>query len=425
MAEMASLDDERREAIAGRLRATRQRSLTLAAPLSAEDQAIQSMPDVSPTKWHLAHTTWFWEQFVLGPHLAGYETCDARFAYLFNSYYEQVGDRHPRAARGLLSRPSLEDVRAYRAHVDRAMERLLASLSAVAFASVAPLIELGVAHEEQHQELMLMDIKHVLSCNPLDPAAYTAPTSTAAGSGPQGWTGHEGGLVEIGWAGSGFCFDNEQPRHRAWLEPFLLADRPATNAEYAEFIADSGYRTASLWLADGWTWAEREARTAPAYWRWRDGEWLRSTLHGLAPLQMEAPVCHLSFYEAAAFAEWIGARLPDEREWEIAAAAHDPDHGDFMQPGLSADPAPAEGEGPRAFFGHVWEWTASPYTAYPGFRPATGAVGEYNGKFMSGQMVLRGGCCATVRGHMRPTYRNFFYPHQDWMFAGVRLARDI
>ncbi len=414
----------RRAELQQRFAEMRARSLTLAAPLSVEDQTVQSMPDVSPTKWHLAHVTWFWETFVLGPNLCGYETCDARFNYLFNSYYEQVGDRHPRPHRGLLTRPSLDEVRAYRAHVDDAMGRLFETLGEAAFAELAPLIDLGIAHEEQHQELLLMDIKHVLSCNPFHPAAYPAPERAAQGAGAQGWTAHEGGLLRFGWDGTEFCFDNEQPRHQAFLAPFALADRPATNGEYADFIADGGYRNAPLWLSDGWAWVREGGRTAPAYWTERDGEWMRFTLHGLVPLDREAPVCHLSLYEAAAFAEWMGARLPDEREWEHAAGGMDPDAGDFMQPGLSADPAPTPGTGPRGFFGHVWEWTQSAYSPYPGFRPAAGAVGEYNGKFMSGQNVLRGGACVTVRGHMRATYRNFFYPHQTWQFGGVRLAKD-
>lgn len=415
----------RRAGLAARFAEVRGRSGALSAPLSAEDQQIQSMDDVSPTKWHLAHTTWFWETFLLGPNLDGYDECDPRFGYLFNSYYEQVGERHPRPHRGLLSRPALDEVWTYRRHVDSGMARLFDAAPQGLFETLAPLVELGLAHEEQHQELLLMDIKHVLSCNPFHPAAYDAPAAGGE-AGPQGWTGHQGGLAEIGWAQPGFCFDNEQPRHKTWLEPFELADRPVTNGEFAAFIADGGYRNPTLWLSDGWAWVKEGARTAPAYWHDQDGQWTRFTLHGLTPLGEAAPAVHLSYYEAAAFAEWSGARLPTEQEWEAAACAEPRDsaEGDFLDPGRSADPAPASGEGARGFFGHVWEWTSSAYSPYPGFRPASGAVGEYNGKFMSGQQVLRGGCCATPRGHARATYRNFFYPHQTWQFGGVRLARD-
>ena len=401
-------------------------SETLASPLSPEDQQVQSMPDVSPTKWHLAHVTWFFETFLLSPYLPGYEPFDPAFGYLFNSYYEGVGARHPRPDRGLLSRPPVSEVIAYRAHVDGAMVRLFETLSDDAWAEPAELIELGLNHEQQHQELLLMDIKHVLSRNPLRPAYRPRNAREAAAAPEMGWVEQEGGLGRLGDEGTGFAFDNERPRHRVVLEDFRLADRAVTNGEYRAFVEDGGYRDPLLWLADGWATVQAEGWEAPLYWRETDGERSEFTLAGEVPLDHDAPVCHVSHYEAAAYATWAGKRLPTEAEWEAAAPGVDEENANL----LAADrlhPAAANGNGrsaTRQMIGDVWEWTASPYVAYPGFRTSPGAVGEYNGKFMSNQMVLRGGCCATPPGHIRATYRNFFYPHQRWPFTGIRLAED-
>lgn len=397
-------------------------STALAAPLSAEDQTVQSMPDVSPTKWHLAHTTWFWETFLLQPHAPGYEVFDEGFNFLFNSYYEQIGARHARPERGLLSRPSAEEILAYRRHVDAAMARLLDGGDA---AVLAPLVTLGLAHEEQHQELLLTDIKHVLSRHPFGPAAYAAPAAAASEAPPKAWLDFEGGLGSFGHEGEGFSFDNEGPRHQAWLEDFALAAAPVTNGAWESFIEDGGYETPTLWLSDGWAKVQAEGWRAPLYWREREGERVEFTLHGEIPLDRSAPVTHVSFFEAAAFAEWAGARLPEEREWEHAAVMAAGAAGRFAEPGVSAHPAAGSGEGLQQAFGGVWEWTRSAYTPYPRYKPAAGAVGEYNGKFMSGQMVLRGGSCATPAGHVRPSYRNFFPPDARWQFSGLRLARDI
>jgi ergothioneine biosynthesis protein EgtB len=405
-----------------RYRSVRGESLALAALLSAEDQQVQSMPDVSPTKWHLAHVTWFFETFLLIPALDGYEPCDPAFGYLFNSYYEAVGERHPRPQRGLLSRPPLEQVMAYRAHVDAAMQRLIAEASPEDWARLEPLLELGLNHEQQHQELILMDIKHVFWTNPLLPAYAEAPPRALNKAPELQWLEFAGGLVEMGHDGPGFAFDNEGPRHKLWIEPFRLASRMATCGEYLAFIEDGGYRRPELWLSDGWASIGREGWEAPLYWRRADGDWRVFTLSGDKPLDEAEPVSHLSHYEADAFARWSGARLPTEAEWETAALA-------APRSGHLADrrryhPEPARGEGLQQLIGDLWEWTMSPYTAYPRYRPPEGAVGEYNGKFMSGQMVLRGGAAVTPAGHVRITYRNFFPPAARWAFSGVRLARD-
>lgn len=403
----------------------RARTETLAGPLSAEDQCVQTMPDVSPTKWHRAHTTWFWETFLLGEFDRNYQPFDPDYCYLFNSYYEQVGDRHPREARGQITRPSCDKVTAYRASVDAAVRNLLAAAADDVIAAVTPIIELGIGHEEQHQELLLTDIKHVLSRNPLLPAAYSAPPGQAGRNPALTFTACEGGLVETGHAGEGFAYDNESPRHKVWLEPFELADRPVTNGDWLAFVADGGYRTATLWLSDGWARVQDEGWAAPLHWAERDGVWREFTLHGQTDLDPAAPVCHLSFYEAQAYAEWAGLRLPTEHEWEQAAAKAGPD-GRFMEAGVSAHPGPVPPDAPLAnMFGGVWEWTRSDYAPYPGFRTPEGAVGEYNGKFMCGQYVLRGGSCATPPGHVRRTYRNFFPPDARWQFSGVRMARDV
>ena len=402
--------------LSSRYAAVRAATEALAAPLSAEDQQVQSMPDVSPTKWHLAHATWFFETFLLGPELQGYEPFDPAFHYLFNSYYEAEGPRQPRPERGLITRPSLERVLAYRAHVDAGMARLLASGSA---GRVADLVELGLNHEQQHQELILMDIKHVLSRNPLKPAYHAAPAAASREPAPLRWQAFPAGLRQIGHGGDGFAFDNERPRHRVYLEAFEIADRLTTCGEYLGFIEDGGYRRPELWLSDGWAMVQAEGWTAPLYWSGGEDGWRMFTLHGERPVDPAEPVCHLSHYEADAYARWAAARLPTEAEWETAAGSSALEDSGGLHP--SSD---AGGEGLRQLGGQVWQWTASAYLPYPRFRTAPGAVGEYNGKFMSGQMALRGSACVTPPGHARITYRNFFPPQARWAFAGVRLARD-
>jgi len=442
---------EDRDAWRARFAECRARSEALAAPLLPEDQVVQSMPDVSPTKWHLAHVTWFWETFLLGPHLAGHRVVDAAYNHLFNSYYEAIGPRHRRPARGLLSRPGVAEIARYRAHVAAAMERLIVGADAATFRTIAPLIELGFAHEEQHQELILMDIKHVFAQNPLKPAYKPAAPQAARSAPPLEWRGVAGGLVEIGHDGAGFAFDNEGPRHKVWLEPFRLATRLITNGEYLAFVADGGYRRPELWLSDGWTAVNAAGWEAPLYWQRppektdRTERWAEFTLGGLAPLDPFAPVVHVSHYEADAFARWTGRRLPTEAEWETAAADL-PIAGNFLDSGILHPTAPHPYPPPRGgrvregvnasasavpsapallqLYGDCWEWTQSAYAPYPGFRPVQGAIGEYNGKFMSGQMVLRGGSCVTPTGHLRASYRNFFPPAARWCFGGIRLAED-
>ncbi len=386
--------------LSARYLCVRRHSLDLAAPLSAEDQCVQAMPDASPSKWHLAHTSWFFEALVLGPHAPGYRPHDERFARLFNSYYESLGPRHPRPQRGMLTRPSLAEVLSYRAAVDAAMLDFIGAADADSLAAAAPWVELGLQHEQQHQELLLTDALALLAINPLAPALRAgAPPAIAAAEA--GWVAHPGGEVMIGHDGEGFAFDNETPRHRVTLQPFEIGHRLVTNAEYQAFVDDGGYRRPSLWLSDGWAMVQAQGWTGPAYWR--DGG-IAFGLHGEAPRDPSAPVLHLSFYEAAAYAEWAGARLPTEFEWEAAAA-------------LSAPPAQC--------FGLAWQWTRSSYDPYPRFRPWAGAVGEYNGKFMVGQIVLRGSSLATPPGHARRSYRNFFPPAARWQFSGLRLARDV
>ena len=401
-------------------RRVRALSLAIAEPLSDADATIQPMPDASPAKWHLAHTSWFFETFVLRDHVAGYRPYDESWAYLFNSYYEGEGARHPRALRGMLSRPSLDEVRAYRAHVDEALERALPALPPAALA----LVELGLNHEQQHQELMLMDMLATFAANPLLLAAWeTAPPSPSGEPREMGWIEGRGGIVAIGHEGTGFAFDNECPRHRVFLPRHALADRAVANREWLEFIDAGGYRDPRLWLADGWAWVQENGIEAPLYWLRRDDGWQSFGLDGVGEIDPAEPVCQISYYEADAFARWAGARLPTEAEWEAAAAAADPLDGNQLD---AAGPVRPKAAPPAAagWFGDVWEWTASAYLPYPGFAPPEGTVGEYNGKFMCSQMVLRGGSCATPRGHVRASYRNFFYPHQRWMFAGLRLARN-
>ena len=415
-----------RRALSERYAAVRLLTEALAAPLSAEDQAIQSMPDASPTKWHRAHTTWFFETFLLRPHLSGYREFHPAYGYLFNSYYEAVGPRHPRPERGLLSRPGGAEITAYRAHVDAAMERLIATASDELWRGIAPLFELGLNHEEQHQELILMDIKHALSLNPLQPA-YAAPRPIERRNAPpMAFVDLPGGLTEIGHAGGAFAFDNEGPRHKVFVAPFRLGSRLVTCDEYLAFIADGGYRRAEFWLSEGWATVQREGWTAPLYWHREDDGWSLFTLHGARRLDGAEPVCHVSYFEADAFARWAGRRLPTEAEWEVAAAQTGVAlAGNAMDRGLY-HPATARGEdGPLAqMIGDAWEWTQSPYVAYPGFRPSAGAVGEYNGKFMVNQMVLRGGAAVTPAGHIRITYRNFFPAASRWAYGGIRLAED-
>ncbi len=404
-----------------RLLATRALSAELAAPLSDEDQIVQANDDASPTKWHLAHTTWFFEAFLLKRFLPGYAVFDERFEYCFNSYYESVGARQPRGKRGLLTRPSAQAVRAYRAFVDDALGRLL---DAALDPEAAELIELGINHEQQHQELLLTDILALFDAGPLKPAYRKAGPGICGGEAvPLEWVAIDGGIVEIGHDGHGFAYDNEGPRHEALIRPFKLADRCITNQEWIEFIADGGYATPTLWLADGWNTVKNQDWRGPLHFEAVDGGYMQMSLMGFRPVDPAAPVTHVSFYEADAFARWAGHRLPTEFEWEVAAGGV-PLEGRSLGAG-HLRPMPAEQAGGlQQIFGDVWEWTGSAYLPYPGFRAAPGAVGEYNGKFMCNQLVLRGGSCATPEGHVRRTYRNFFYPHQRWQFTGLRLAAD-
>jgi len=396
-------------------------SMRLTEPFSAEDQMLQSMPDASPVKWHLAHTTWFFETFILCPHLRNYVPFDARYKYLLNSYYKRLGGHPQRGARGLMSRPSLQEVHAYRSHVDSALLATLDELSQ----EVLQLVELGVNHEQQHQELIVTDIKHALWSGLLRPEidSHSGPRKLA----PRlSWIEIEGGIHMVGHDGNGFAFDNEGPRHEMLLQPFRIASRAVTNGEYLEFMSDDGYRRPELWLSDGWDQACTHGWNSPLYWERRDdGPWrefvVRGAETGTKEVDSDEPVCHISFYEADAYARWSGARLPTEEEWEIAAVRM-PAKGTFLEDNI-LHPQAAIGEAFRQAFGDVWEWTASPYIGYPGFRSAPGALGEYNGKFMCNQFVLRGGSCATPASHIRATYRNFFPPHTRWQFSGLRLAK--
>jgi len=407
------------DALAERFAATRRLSRDIAAPLSDADATIQPHPDASPTKWHLAHTTWFFETFVLRDHLPGYRLFDERWPFLFNSYYDGEGERQPRARRGMLSRPSLDEALAYRDHVDAALSAALPDLGVEA----RTLVELGIHHEQQHQELMLMDLLAAMAENPLFPAVWSPSlASPTAAPAPLSWTEHRGGTVEIGHPGAGFAFDCDGPRHRQLLGAYALADRLVTNGEWLRFMEDGGYERSDLWLSDGWAWVRANGIGSPLYWRASDGGWLRFGLDGLSAVAESEAVCHVSYYEADAHARWAGARLPTEAEWEAAAASANPAAGTQLD---AAGPVRPRAAPSGSLFGEVWQWTASAFLPYPGYKPAPGTVGEYNGKFMSGQMVLRGASCATPRGHSRASYRNFFYPHQRWMFAGLRLARDF
>jgi ergothioneine biosynthesis protein EgtB len=407
-------------------RAVRRASERLCEPLAVDDYLLQSMPDASPLKWHLAHTTWFFETFVLAARVPGYRPFRPEFRFLFNSYYEAVGPRWPRPQRGLLSRPTVEEVYQYRAHVDEQMAGFLETLTAGATKEIAPVVMLGIQHEQQHQELMVTDLKHAWAANPLHPV-YRETTPESGEPPPHGWLAFGPGLAWIGQEGTGFAFDNESPRHRVVLHGFELASRLVTNGQYLAFMADRGYERPELWLSDGWAARQSAGWTAPLYWDETGGRWSVVTLSGLQPLCLEEPVCHISYYEADAFARWAGARLPTEAEWETAAAQVPP-AGHFQEGGRfhpCAVPAPADRGPLTQMYGDVWQWTASPYIGYPGYRPAAGALGEYNGKFMCNQLVLRGASCATPRSHARRTYRNFFPPAARWQFSGVRLAKDL
>jgi len=415
-------------ALAARFRRVRSLTEQLREPLSVEDCQAQSMPDASPTKWHLAHTSWFFETFVLEAGQPGFQPFDPAYRVLFNSYYQQVGSQHPRPQRGLLTRPGLDEVLAYRAHVDAAVLDLLAGGGRRA-AAAAPIVDLGLHHEQQHQELILTDAKHLLASSPLRPAYRRATNGAAAAPGAPAhsggaWRAYDGGARHIGHGGGDFAFDNETPRHAVLIEPFSLGTRLVTNGEFAAFIADGGYRRPELWLSDGWATARARAWSAPAYWEAHDDGWYEYTLTGPRRLDPDTPLCHVSLYEADAYASWAGARLPSEAEWETAAAPR-PVRGNFLEDGAlhPRNAEPPDGDA-RQLFGDVWEWTRSPYGPYPGYRAPAGALGEYNGKFMCNQLVLRGGSCATPREHVRATYRNFFPPDARWQFSGIRLAKD-
>ena len=411
--------------LAERFAIVRAQTRALAAPLSAEDCAIQSMPDASPVKWHLAHTTWFFETFVLARHNPNRKAFHPAFKVLFNSYYNAVGDKHPRPQRGLISRPSLANVFDYREAIDAEMTQALAS-GALA-PELAALVELGTHHEQQHQELILMDAKHMLSCNPLRPPYQKQWPLTPVSARQVRWIRVEEGVREIGHAGDGFAFDNEGPRHKVWIDAFEIASHPVTHGDFLRFIDDGGYRRPELWLSAGWDLVTSRDWRAPLYWERIGDTWHTFTLHGMAPIEPNTPVCHVSFFEAEAFARWAGARLPTEAEWEVAAE-NAPREGNFLESNalhpLSLREPAAEGTIAQAF-GDVWEWTRSDYSPYPRFKPAAGAVGEYNGKFMANQYVLRGGSCATPASHIRHTYRNFFPAEARWQFSGLRLARDM
>ncbi|MDN4038239.1 ergothioneine biosynthesis protein EgtB [Massilia sp. YIM B02443] len=404
----------RDESLQRRFGQVRARSLHLAEPLSNEDCCAQSMPDASPIKWHLAHTTWFFETFILEPREEGFAPFHPAFRVLFNSYYNGIGARHPRPQRGLLTRPSLDEVKAYRLDVDR---RMMALLGRGVDETLAATVELGLQHEQQHQELMLTDVKHLLSCNPLYPAYAHDTLPDAAPAPALEWLDFDGGLAEIGYNGRGFCFDNELPRHRTYVAPFALASRLVTNGEYLAFIEAGGYRDPSLWLAEGWDKVCSGEIIHPLYWFEDEGGWHEFTLHGARPLDPERPVTHVSLYEADAYARWAGVRLPTEAEWEFAARQA------VLAKGPAHHPAAASGQGLQQMFGACWQWTGSSYAPYPGFAPAPGAIGEYNGKFMINQYVLRGSSCATPDGHARASYRNFFPTGARWQFTGIRLAR--
>lgn len=421
-----------------RFQQVREFTAYLCDPLETEDYCIQSMPDASPTKWHLAHTTWFFETFVLAENTSDYVWFEPGYRYLFNSYYNGVGSQFPRAQRDMLSRPSVAEVYRYRHAIDEAMMKMLAECSRDTFDAIAPIVELGLQHEQQHQELMLTDLKHMLSINPLAPVYRKRKLrkDDPAELTRHNWHRVEGGLYDIGHTGEAFSYDNESPAHKHYLQPFEIACTPVTCGQFIRFIEDGGYERPEFWLSEGWSITQAEGRTAPLYWQRRNDDWYAFTLAGAQPLAIDEPVCHISLFEADAFARWAGARLPTEQEWEVASQAallegNFADSGRFHPAPLHIDEphcgnpkAPGAPRQPRRMFGDVWEWTASQYRPYPGYKAPPGALGEYNGKFMSSQFVLRGGSCATPPGHIRRTYRNFFPPDARWQFSGCRLARD-
>ncbi|NMP22467.1 ergothioneine biosynthesis protein EgtB [Sulfobacillus harzensis] len=408
-----------------RYRTVRTTTEALCAPLANEDYGLQAMPDASPPKWHLAHTTWFFETFILEP--LGVPLFNPQYRYLFNSYYESVGRFWPRSQRGLLSRPTVSEIYQYRATTDERLKETLLSINEKQFADLYPVMVLGLNHEQQHQELLMTDILYNFSINPLRPRYRALPEAVGGQAPSSAWLSFPGGLVSIGFSGDGFCFDNERPRHQVWLEPFEVLDRLVTNAEYWMFMEDGGYRRPELWLSDGWRQVHEFGWQAPLYWYQEEGEWYHFTLGGPRPVDWDAPVAHVSYYEADAYARWSSARLPREAEWEAAADTVSGISGTFLESGRLM-PQPVEsGEdsvGLHQMYGEVWQWTESAYAPYPGYRPLSGALGEYNGKFMSSQQVLRGGSCVTPHEHIRPTYRNFFPPQARWQFSGIRLARD-
>jgi ergothioneine biosynthesis protein EgtB len=415
-----------RIALASEYHSVRKRTDQLCEPLACDDYMIQSMPDASPVKWHLAHTTWFFETFLLTPHQTHYRPFHPQYGVLFNSYYEAVGPRWPRPQRGLLSRPTVEEVYRYRKYVDQQVGQFLVSVRDDELARTLGIFRLGLNHEQQHQELIVTDLQHAWAANPLHPVFRQVGPEEGAAPPTAAWVPFARGMFMIGNNGNGFAFDNESPRHRVYLQDFRLANRLVTNADYLRFLADDGYQRPELWLSDGWAVCRERDWTAPLYWAERDGDWYTTTLAGLQPLDPRAPVCHVSYYEADAFARWAGARLPTEAEWEHAAADV-PVAGHFQEGGRlrpSANLAPDDRGPLYQLFGDVWQWTGSPYVGYPGYRPAPGALGEYNGKFMCNQLVLRGASCATPRNHARRTYRNFFPPDARWQFSGIRLAKE-
>jgi ergothioneine biosynthesis protein EgtB len=413
------------ENLAERYSQTRTFTEHLCKPLAVEDFIVQSMPDASPTRWHLAHTTWFFETFVLARWEAGYRPISTDYQFLFNSYYNGVGEQFPRSRRGLLTRPNVAEVFQYRRAVDERLLQLLSTLGDNDAEEIARVVELGLNHEQQHQELMLTDIKHLFSCNPLWPTYRASPSDpTPARQLSDGWSAHRGGIVQIGHEGPGFAFDNERPRHGVLLQPFAIHQRLITSGEFLAFMNDDGYRRPELWLSLGWSTLHDQEWTAPLYWVKQDGQWHEFSLSGLRPLNSDKPVCHISYFEADAFARWSGARLPTEAEWEHAATGTDL-QGSFLE-SEHYHPTPVNSDHGRIaqLYGEVWQWTASPYTPYPGYVAPPGALGEYNGKFMCNQYVLRGGSCVTPASHIRTTYRNFFPPESRWQFSGIRLARD-
>ncbi|MGD8569044.1 MAG: ergothioneine biosynthesis protein EgtB [Gammaproteobacteria bacterium] len=420
------LQQEKRDSLAEEYLRVRSQTETLCQPLETDDYATQTMADVSPTKWHIAHVSWFFETFLLTPYLKNYKPFHPQYAHLFNSYYETVGTFHPRPQRGLLNRPTVKEIFQYRRHVDNHMQELLNQGSHADRADIQLRTRVGLNHEQQHQELMLTDIKHVFANNPLKPAYHNINLSRRQQSSPLDWLHHDGGLVETGYNGSGFCYDNELPVHKSYLEPFKVATRLVTNGEFMEFMKDNGYQRADLWLSDAWSTVQKSQWRAPLYWQNIDNEWWHMTLAGMQPVDKHAPVCHVSFFEADAFARWAGKRLPSEAEWEIIAKEQSI-AGNLREKGILHPMATRLSDNTQSLqqmYGDVWEWTLSPYSPYPRFQPLPGSLGEYNGKFMCSQFVLRGGSCVTPQDHIRASYRNFFYPADRWQFSGLRLADD-